>query len=50
MEDDIAAALSGAGGGSSGVLLDADGVPYFEPGVAGGPTIQADTDGVPYFN
>lgn len=36
---------TGGSGGSGGILVDTDGVPYYELGGA----ISEDTDGVPYY-
>lgn len=36
------------GGGSGGIFLDADGVPYFDTTASGGGSIALDADGVPY--
>ena len=41
--------VAASGGGSSGIHLDTDGVPYFDPSISGGAAIVADTDGVPYL-
>ncbi|UJQ86698.1 hypothetical protein SEA_JALEBI_5 [Gordonia phage Jalebi] len=37
------------GGSTSGIHLDTDGVPYFDPSTTGGLSVLADTDGTPYL-